>query len=257
MHAEQLPLPCQVSPRQTRLLRLAASMLVTAMAVACTSAAPPRNSPGRDFAQYRTLPHYRAFAVTGGTLDAVNYASGWSEEKASVEAAVDEALSECNRFRDAASQPACQLYAIGDLVVAGTDAAQLPSQVRLCAQRDDSTNGRPQCCRMCRAALGNFGASTGRCRRTCSQPEHGDPIAGSQRIIGWSIHAVSADPIAHSVQPGGSRAGSGTNLAISSPCRCACPSGSRERLPHCRHSRSACQGGRDWQVAGLAADPPG
>jgi hypothetical protein len=126
MHAEQLPLPCQVSPRQTRLLRLAASMLVTAMAVACTSAAPPRNSPGRDFAQYRTLPHYRAFAVTGGTLDAVNYASGWSEEKASVEAAVDEALSECNRFRDAASQPACQLYAIGDLVVAGTDAAQLP-----------------------------------------------------------------------------------------------------------------------------------
>src|SRR3954470_8347057 len=126
MHAEQLPLSCQVSPRQTRLLRLAASMLVTAMAVACTSAAPPRNSPARDFAQYRTLPHFRAFAVTGGTLDAVSYASGWSDKKASVEAAVDEALSECNRFRDAASQPACQLYAIGDLVVAGTDATQLP-----------------------------------------------------------------------------------------------------------------------------------
>src|SRR3954470_21230080 len=126
MHAEQSPLSYQVSSRQTRLPRLAASMLVTAMVVACTSAAPPRNSPGRDFAEYRTLPHYRAFAVTGGTLDTVSYASGWSDKKASVEAAVDEALSECNRFRDAASQPACQLYAIGDLVVAGTDAAQLP-----------------------------------------------------------------------------------------------------------------------------------
>ena len=127
MHAEPPWLPCQASSRQPRLPRMAASMLVAGMAVACTAAAPPPASPGRDFARYRALPHYRAFAVTGGTLDGGgNYASGWSLEKASVEAAVDEALSECNRFRDAASQPACQLYAIGDLVVAGTDAAQLP-----------------------------------------------------------------------------------------------------------------------------------
>src|SRR4051812_46433204 len=109
MHAEQPPLSCQVSSRYTRLACLAASMLAAGMAVACTAAAPPPNTPGRDFAKYRTLPHYRAFAVTGGTLDNVSCASGWSQEKASVEAAVDEALSECNRFRDAASQLACQL----------------------------------------------------------------------------------------------------------------------------------------------------
>jgi hypothetical protein len=127
MHGEPPWLPRQALSRQLRLPPMAASILAAGMAVACTSATPPPASPGRDFAQYRALPHYRAFAVTGGTLDGGgNYASGWSLEKASVEAAVDEALSECNRFRDAASQPACQLYAIGDLVVAGTDAAQLP-----------------------------------------------------------------------------------------------------------------------------------
>ena len=70
------------------------------------------------------LPRLRRDRGNAGRCE--NYASGWSDEKASVEAAVDEALSECNRFRDASSQPSCQLYAIGDLVVAGTDAAQLP-----------------------------------------------------------------------------------------------------------------------------------
>src|SRR3954466_3400162 len=125
MHAESQRLSCLASFGR-RGLPLMASMLPISM-VACTSGAPPPASPERDFAQYRTLPHYRAFAVTDGTLsDGKSYASGWSFEKSTVEAAVDEAVSECNRFRDAASQPPCQLYAIGDIVVVGSDVAQLP-----------------------------------------------------------------------------------------------------------------------------------
>src|SRR3954470_926220 len=49
-----------------RMLRIAGGMLTAGTVAACTSATPPPSSPGRDFAQYRTLRHYRAFAGTGG-----------------------------------------------------------------------------------------------------------------------------------------------------------------------------------------------
>jgi hypothetical protein len=82
------------------------------------------SSPESDFAQYRSLPNYRAMAVTGGKLAGSSYASGWSSAATSIDGAVEVAVREC-RARRQPAQPPCELYAIGDLVVAGSDAATL------------------------------------------------------------------------------------------------------------------------------------
>jgi hypothetical protein len=99
-----------------------AALAIAALGLAaCASGAP---APERDFATYQATPQPRAFAVTGGTLgNAASYATGWSENAATVDAAIAQALSECERYRNAASQPACRLYAIGDTVVVDADAA--------------------------------------------------------------------------------------------------------------------------------------
>ena len=71
------------------------------------------------------LPNYRAMAVTGGSLSGSAYASGWSSAATSIDGAITAAMHECDVRRAPTFQPPCELYAIGDLVVAGADAATL------------------------------------------------------------------------------------------------------------------------------------
>lgn len=92
---------------------------------ACTAAPAPSGGAGDDFARYQTLPDYRAFAVTGGTLESVSYAAGWSTGSDRIDEAVEVAVGECNGLRDASTQRECVLYAIGNIVVADADVAQL------------------------------------------------------------------------------------------------------------------------------------
>ncbi len=103
--------------------RHGALVLATALA-ACTSGDGPSSAEG-DFAQYRSLPNYRALAVTGGTVSTSSYASGWSSAANSIDGAIGVAVHECQARRQVATQPPCELYAIGDLVVAGMDATTL------------------------------------------------------------------------------------------------------------------------------------
>jgi hypothetical protein len=99
-----------------------AALAVLALGLAACAAGVP--APERDFATYQATPQPRAFAVTGGTLgNPANYATGWSDNATTVDAAIEQALSECERYRNASSQPACRLYAIGDTVVIDADAA--------------------------------------------------------------------------------------------------------------------------------------
>ena len=58
-------------------------------------------------------------------MESSKYASGWSSAATSIEDAIDEALSECSRFRADPTLPACRLYAIGDLVVVDASPARL------------------------------------------------------------------------------------------------------------------------------------
>jgi hypothetical protein len=90
----------------------------------CAGTTGQPSSPAGDFAHYRSLPNYRAMAVTGGELAGSSYASGWSSAATSIDGAVEVAMREC-RARRQPAQPPCELYAIGDLVVAGSDAATL------------------------------------------------------------------------------------------------------------------------------------
>ena len=102
---------------------MVASILVVGVA-ACAQGLGPAATPGRDFAQYRTLPHYRAFVLTGGKLETSKYVSGWSSGATSIEDVIDTALSEC-RSRAGPTLPECRLYAIGDLVVVDASPTRL------------------------------------------------------------------------------------------------------------------------------------
>jgi hypothetical protein len=104
---------------------LAGSATALAFGLTACAGADRGGSPDSDFARYRMLPHYRAMAVTGGTLAASSYASGWSSAATSIDGAVEVALRECDARREPSVQPPCALYAIGDLVVPGADAATL------------------------------------------------------------------------------------------------------------------------------------
>lgn len=94
-------------------------------ACAPVSRGPTPGGAERDFARYRTLPHYRAFAASGGAFGADTYSSGWSSAASWIDGPVEVALTECNQRRDPSTQPACVLHAIGDIVVAGADADRL------------------------------------------------------------------------------------------------------------------------------------
>ena len=99
--------------------------IVTAVGLAaCTGTGQP-NSPASDFAHYRSLPNYRALAVSGGVLTNPSYASGWSSAAISTENAAEVAMRECEARRQPSTHPPCELYAMGNLVVAGADAATL------------------------------------------------------------------------------------------------------------------------------------
>lgn len=97
-------------------------------ACAPMSTVSPGPTPGgaeRDFARYRTLPHYRAFAVSDGAFQSGVYSSGWSSAASWIDGPIEVALTECNQRRNPSTQPACVLHAIGDIVVAGADADRL------------------------------------------------------------------------------------------------------------------------------------
>jgi hypothetical protein len=99
--------------------------IVTAVGLAaCTGTGQP-NSPASDFAHYRSLPNYRAMAVSGGVLTDPSYASGWSSAATSIDDAIEVAMRECQARRQPSTHPPCELYALGNLVVAGADAATL------------------------------------------------------------------------------------------------------------------------------------
>ena len=65
------------------------------------------------------------FAITGGVLTESSYAAGWSSAASSIDDAIEVAMRECRARQKGATQPPCELYAVGDLVVAGADAATL------------------------------------------------------------------------------------------------------------------------------------
>ena len=64
-------------------------------------------------------------AVTGGALTNSSFASGWSSAATSIDDAIEVAMRECQARRQPATHPPCELYAVGDLVVAGADPATL------------------------------------------------------------------------------------------------------------------------------------
>ncbi len=97
--------------------------------VGCSAGSNPSSElseTSRSFAQYLERPHYRAFAVTGGTLDGPPWATatGYSTAPA-IDVAITRALAECSKRRRDPVWPRCNLYAIGDLIVAGADELEL------------------------------------------------------------------------------------------------------------------------------------
>ena len=64
-------------------------------------------------------------AVTGGVLTNSSFASGWSSAATSIDDAIEVAMRECQARRQPSTHPPCELYAVGDLVVAGADPATL------------------------------------------------------------------------------------------------------------------------------------
>lgn len=101
-----------------------AGMVLAASLAGCAGADPSGQAEG-DFARYRAQPHYRAMAVTGGALGQTSYAAGWSSAATSIDGAIEVAMRECEARRVSDFQPPCELYAVGDLVVAGADAPTL------------------------------------------------------------------------------------------------------------------------------------
>jgi hypothetical protein len=110
-----------------RKLALVAGVLAFGGLAACVPVSPEPVSGGaeRDLARYVTLPHYRAFAVSGGAFGSDSYASGWSSAASWIDGPIEVAVNECNQRRDPSTQPECVLHAIGDIVVAGADADRL------------------------------------------------------------------------------------------------------------------------------------
>jgi hypothetical protein len=100
------------------------AMALTIGLAACTGAGTA-DSPQGDFARYRSLPNYRALAVTGGVLTNSTYASGWSSAATSIDGAIEVAMRECEARRQPSIQPPCKLYAIGNLAVPEANAAIL------------------------------------------------------------------------------------------------------------------------------------
>lgn len=100
------------------------AIVTTIGLAACTGPGQP-SSPASDFADYRSLPNYRAFVVSGGVLTNPSYASGWSSTATSIDDAIEVAMRECQARRQPSIHPPCELYAVGNLVVAGADAATL------------------------------------------------------------------------------------------------------------------------------------
>ncbi len=99
--------------------------LVTALAcvpllVGCEGSSIPNDFWG-DFANYRTKPHYRAFAMTkGGQL--AERAAGYSWSGGSVDAAIEKALELCQEFRELHR---CRVFYIGDIKVEGMSDEEL------------------------------------------------------------------------------------------------------------------------------------
>ncbi len=149
---------CRLADADARLATAGlATLLLLGLAACASTTGPAAPGPVQDFANYRTQPQPRAFAVTGGTLDnSANYATGWSDDAATVEDAIQQALSECERYRNPGSQPECQLYAIGDLVVVHADTAE--RQRAICLADLDQPGGAagqplPEACASLEARL--------------------------------------------------------------------------------------------------------
>ncbi len=105
-------------------LRLVASGFLASLMAACASGPPPPTATERDLAKYRTLSNYRALAVTGASLSTEHYVYAWSLGADSIDGAAKEAIRLCASHQATTTLPACELYAIGNIVVAKASPAE-------------------------------------------------------------------------------------------------------------------------------------
>src|SRR4051794_41765897 len=91
--------------------------IVTAVGLAaCTGTGQP-NSPASDFAHYRSLPNYRAMAVSGGVLTDPAYPSGWGSAAPSIDDALEAALRGSHARWQPSARPPRAAQPVGHLFV--------------------------------------------------------------------------------------------------------------------------------------------
>ena len=79
-----------------------------------------------NYQDYLTKSHYRAFAVTGGTSEALASSVGRSWGYGTVEGAIEGALVGCRKGgKKYIKIRECRIYAVGDIKVAGMSEEQL------------------------------------------------------------------------------------------------------------------------------------
>lgn len=111
--------------------RLILSALFLAGLVGCqtTGASDPRWHHA--YQEYLAKPHYRAFAATGGA-GRLAASIGWSWRRGSVEDAIENALAGCSRGQKKYIQISkCELFAVGDIKVAGMSGEQIDTAIAL------------------------------------------------------------------------------------------------------------------------------
>lgn len=103
-----------------------AVLLVASSLVGCAVGnALPRGSE-EDFKTYQGLGHYKAFAVTTSKGSAFARAWGWTNNQLSVSAAMNQALSSCQKgSKKYSSAPDCRIHSLGNVAVYGMSEDEL------------------------------------------------------------------------------------------------------------------------------------
>ena len=112
-----------------------AALACVALLMGCEGSSIPNDFWG-DFANYRTKPHYRAFAMTkGGQLAERSAGYAWSAE--SVDAAIQKSLELCQELRELHK---CRVFYIGDINVEGMSDEELKHGKEVYRRNRSATN---------------------------------------------------------------------------------------------------------------------